>query len=221
MNSGGIIPLHRAKEVLKECVEEKLEREVCGLEWQGKLLIERKSDLQLCKNGCFSWLSKWRSCPSYTIAGVFEMYEQLLPTKLYLSKKTHTICPGDVKCRPCGHAQESVPHMLAGCTALHVAQNKYLFRHNMALKVLFYEILRDQYLLEEVPPWYSPVMPKLVYKSEQVEAWQDVPVYADHQEVQVNQVGARFVNHVSKKVTTIEMSCPGSVIERRRARKKL
>ena len=36
MNSGGIIPSHRVKEVLKECVEEKFERE---LEWQGKLLI--------------------------------------------------------------------------------------------------------------------------------------------------------------------------------------
>ena len=206
MNSGEIIPSHRVKEVLKECVEEKLEREVRGLEWQGKLLIERKSDSHLCKNGCFSWLSKWKSFPSYTIAGAFEIYEQLLPTKLYFSKKTHTSCSGDVKCRLCGHAQESVPHILVGCTAL--AQNKYLFRHNMALKVLFYEILRDQDLLEEVPPWYSPVMPKPVYKSEQAEAWWDVPVYADHQEVRANRVDARVVNHVSKKVMTIEMSCP-------------
>ena len=78
----------------------------------------------------------------------------------------------------------------------------------MALKVLLYELLRDQDLLEEVPPWYSPVMPKPVYKSEQVEAWWDVPVYADHQEVRANRVDARVVNHESKKVTTIEMSCP-------------
>jgi len=206
MSSGGIIPSYRVKELLKECVEEKLEKEVRGLEWQGKLLTERNSDLQLCKNECFSWLSKWRSCPSYTIAGAFELYEQLLPTKLYSSKKTHTSCPGDVKCRLCGLVQESVPHILAGCPAL--AQNKYLFRHNMALKVLFYELLRDQDLLEEVPPWYSPVMPKPVYKSEQVEAWWDIPVYADHQEVRANRVDARVVNHESKKVMTIEMSCP-------------
>ena len=134
MSNGGIIPSYRIREVLKECVEKKLEKEVRGLEWQGKLLTERKSDLQLCKNECFSWLNKWRSCPSHTIAGVFELYEQLLPTKLYSSKKTHTSCPGDVKCRLCGHVQESVPHILAGCSAL--AQNKYLVRHNMALKVL-------------------------------------------------------------------------------------
>ena len=51
-------------------------------------------------------------------------------------------------------------------------------------------------------------MPKPVYKSGQVEAWWDVPVYADHQEVPANRVDARVVNHVSKKVMTIEMSCP-------------
>ena len=130
LNSRGIIPSQCVKEVLKECVKEKLEREVRGLEWQGKLPIKRKSDSQFCKNGRFSWLSKWRSCPSYTLVGEFEIYEQLLPTNLYFSKKTHTSCPGDVKCRLCGHAQESVPHILAGCTAL--AKDKYFFRRNMA-----------------------------------------------------------------------------------------
>ena len=33
-------------------------------------------------------------------------------------------------------------------------------------------------------------------------------MYADHQEVRANRVDARVVNHVSKKVMTIEMSCP-------------
>ena len=49
---------------------------------------------------------------------------------------------------------------------------------------------------------------KPLYKSEQVEAWWDVPVYADHWEVRANRVDARVVNHESKKVMTIEMSCP-------------
>ena len=51
-------------------------------------------------------------------------------------------------------------------------------------------------------------MPKPVYKSEQVETWWDVPVYADHQRVRANRVDATFVNHMSKKVMTTEMSCP-------------
>jgi len=45
MNSGGIIPSHRVKEVLKECVEEKFEREVRGLQWQGKLLLALRGSL--------------------------------------------------------------------------------------------------------------------------------------------------------------------------------
>ena len=73
VKSGEIIPSHRVKEVLKGCVEEKLEREVRVLEWRGKLVIERKSDSQLRKNWCFSWLSKWKSCPSYTIAGAHKV----------------------------------------------------------------------------------------------------------------------------------------------------
>ena len=47
-----------------------------------------------------------------------------------------------------------------------------------------------------------------VQVTEQVEAWWDVPVYADHQEVRANRVDARVVNHENKKVMTIEMSCP-------------
>ena len=94
MSNGGIIPSYRAKEVLKECVEKKLEKEVRGLEWQGNLLTERKSDLQLYENECFIWLNKWRSCPSHTIAGVFELYEQLLPTKLSLLRRHTRVVPG-------------------------------------------------------------------------------------------------------------------------------
>ena len=33
-------------------------------------------------------------------------------------------------------------------------------------------------------------------------------MYADHQEVRANRVDVRVVTHVSKKVMTIEMSCP-------------
>ena len=81
-----------------------------------------------------------------------------------------------------GHAQEKVSRTFWPSVLLWL-RKRILFRHEMALKVLLYEILRDQDLLEEVPPWYSPVMPKAVYKLEKVEAWWDVPVYADHQEV--------------------------------------
>ena len=89
---------------------------------------------------------------------MLELYEQLTPPKVYPAHKTHTIQPNDTLCRLCGKTAESIPHVLASCSAL--AQNKYLARHNAALKVLFWEMLRELRLSDTVPPWYSPVVLK-------------------------------------------------------------
>ena len=78
---------------------------------------------------------------------------------------------------------------LVWCGAL--AQSKYLSRHDSALKVLFYEMLHDLELIDEVPPWYSPAKPKPVYESDDVQAYWDVPVFADHEEVRCNRVSTR------------------------------
>ena len=58
----------------------------------------------------------------------------IIPTRLYDCQKKHTDMTGEVTCRPCNKAPESVAHVLACCTAL--AQNKYITRHNAALKIL-------------------------------------------------------------------------------------
>ena len=90
----------------------------------------------------------WAICPTYTIAGMYELYEQLLPTKLYTKEKTQTSTDGEVLCRLCGKVAESVADVLAGCSSL--AQTKKLYKHNAALKSL--ELLREHGLIEEVPP---------------------------------------------------------------------
>ena len=56
--------------------------------WQGKLITARKEDGDLNTEQCLWWLSEWRTCPTHTIAGMFEIYEQLLPTRLYAIHKT-------------------------------------------------------------------------------------------------------------------------------------
>ena len=60
------------------------------------------------------------------IAGVYELYEQLLPTLVYQAKKTRTGPSDRTLGRLCGKASETVAHILAGCPAL--AQSKYLQR---------------------------------------------------------------------------------------------
>ena len=81
-------------------------------------------------------------------------------------------------------------------------------RHNSALKILFFEILRECGLIDKIPPWYSQVVPKPVYENENHKAFWDVPVYAENAEVRANRIDARIINHEEKKITLLEMSCP-------------
>ena len=61
---------------------------------------------------------------------------------------------------------------------------------------------------KSVPPWYSPLKPKPVYESNNAQAFWDVPLFAEHQEVRANRADAHIINHVSKRVITLEISRP-------------
>ena len=91
------------------------------------------------------------------------------------NRKTGTT--GDEKCRMCRKPTESVSHILAGCGAL--AQTTYLLRHNNALKILFFEVIRSLDLLSAVGPWYSKTQPKPIYENERAIAYWDIPLYAE------------------------------------------
>ena len=198
---GDEIPGTKTKQHLKRAQQEKLKKGMQSQSWQGKLIASRWSDSEL-SNGFFDW----KSCPSHMIAGIYELYEQMLNKRIYQSKKRRTAREHDVQCRLCGKAQESVAHILAGCSAL--AQSKYLHRHTCVLKILFFEMLHDLELVDTVPPWYSPIEPKPVYKSADAQAFWDVPPYTDHVVLRANRIDARFVDCKRKIVTILEMSCP-------------
>ena len=129
-----------------------------GKSAHGKLFRIRWEDESLTITSFFAWLKGWATCPTYTIACMCELCEQLLPTKLHTKEKTQTSTEGEVLYRSCGKVAENVAHVLAACSSL--AQTKYLYRHNAALKSLVFELLWEHGLVEEVAPWYSPVMPK-------------------------------------------------------------
>ena len=135
---------------------------------RGKLFRIRWEDKNLSITSCFAWLKGWATCPTHTIAGMYELYEQLLPTRLYTKEKTQTSTDDEVLRRLCGKVAESVAHVLAGCS-------KYLYRHNAALKILFFELVREYGLIEEFPPWYSPLMPKPAYQNTTSESFWDIP----------------------------------------------
>ena len=84
-------------------------------------------------------MTEWKIAPTHTIAGFYELYQQLLPTKVYHQRNTGINTTTDVTYRMCGKVPETVEHVMAGCSAL--AQTKYLARPNAALKILYFELL--------------------------------------------------------------------------------
>ena len=90
--------LERVMKMVKSSMED------VGLQWNPRkcAVAHVKRRVQ----GCFWWLTEWKNCPSHTIAGLVELYEPLLPTRVYTSQKTHTSAEGDVRCRLCGNAPQ-------------------------------------------------------------------------------------------------------------------
>ena len=74
-------------------------------------------------------------------------------------------------------------------------------------KIIIFEMLHSLDLVDSVPPWYSPSEPRPVNQNDQVQAFWDVPVYADHVTVRANRVDARIVDSTATSVTLLEMSC--------------
>ena len=96
---------------------------------------------------CFTRMTTWQRSPNRTIAGMW-LYEQMLPTTVYSYYKIGTTSANDTTCRLCGKGMENVAHVIVGCSAL--AQSNSLKRHKAALKVLYFELLRDLKLVDEV-----------------------------------------------------------------------
>ena len=94
------------------------------------------------------------------VVGIQELYQQLLPTKVFYHRKVRISGSGEESCRMCGKATESAPLILAGCGAL--AQTLYLARHNNPLKILFFRLIRALDLVTSEPK------PKPIHESDSI-----------------------------------------------------
>ena len=109
---GKVVTAARAGNLLKQSQEKQFLEIAKDKKWQGKLFRIRWEDESLSITSCFAWLKGWATCPTYTIAGMYELYEQLFPMKLYTKDKMQTSTDGEVLCRLCGKVAESVAHVL-------------------------------------------------------------------------------------------------------------
>ena len=196
---------NKIPDTLKNAITSRLQQEVMDQKWQGEITAARWKDQDLSLKECYTWLKGWKAAPTHTIAGIEELHQQLLPTKIYHQKKTG-FNTTDIMCRMCGEKPESLAHVIAGYGVL--AQTKYLSIHNAALKIPFFEMLNDMELIESTPPWYSLVQPKPVYQNDRAESYWDVPVYAESTVVKSNRVNVRLVDKEKKEVLLVEMTYP-------------
>ena len=113
-DNGKEIPMIQIKADVTEGEVQDLRNTMKNEKWQGKLFNQRWNDESIVQRSFFGWLKNWNSCSSH-VAGMHELYQRLLPTRLYYGKKIGTVPVQDVQCRLCGKAPESVPHILAGC----------------------------------------------------------------------------------------------------------
>ena len=135
---GKEVEAKKLKQAIYKARQQETQSTVSEERWQGKLIKNRWDDEKVKLEECFPWLSSWKNAPTHTMTGVQELYQQLLPTKVYYNRKTKSQVT-DEKCRLCGDSLENVQHILSGCSA--PAQTKYLQRHNNAFKILFFEVL--------------------------------------------------------------------------------
>ena len=63
--------------------------------------MERWDDDNIKVQNCFARLGHSTSCPSYPIAGMTELYEQLLPMPVYYGKNTLSGPSNDMSYRLC------------------------------------------------------------------------------------------------------------------------
>ena len=88
--------------------------------------------------------------------------------------------------------------------ALHL-RTKYLERHNNALKILFFKVLRYLDLIDTEEPRYSRINPKAMYENERATAYWDVPLYAESN--LANRIDATIGDKGKREVSLIEMNC--------------
>ena len=89
---------NKIPDALKNAITSRLRQEVMDQKGQGKITA-RWEDQNLSIKECYTWLKGWKAARTHTIE---ELHQHLLPTKIYLQKKTGVNTTDYKMCRTCG-----------------------------------------------------------------------------------------------------------------------
>ena len=85
---GKEVETKKVKQAICKSRQPEIQSTVSEERWQRKLIKNKWDDEKVKLEECFAWLSSWKNAPTHTIAGVQELHQQLLPTKVYYNRKT-------------------------------------------------------------------------------------------------------------------------------------
>ena len=98
----------------------------------------------------FRWLN--RSLHSESESAIFAIQDQVISTRVYQAKIIRSRIPS-VLCRFCGDQEETIQHVLAGCSIL--APTCYLNRHNLVAKVLHFHLCKSFHFPVLSNSWFT------------------------------------------------------------------
>ena len=85
---GKEVEAKKGKQAICKARQQEIQSTVSEERWQGKLIKNRWEDEKVKLDEYFALLSSWKNAPTHTIAGVQELYQQMLLTKVYYNRKT-------------------------------------------------------------------------------------------------------------------------------------
>jgi hypothetical protein len=109
----------------------------------------------------------------------------------------------DPKCRWCAATNETVQHLVSGCSVL--ASSEYKARHNKAASIIHWRLCK-KYGVDVHKNWYRHV-PLPVIENEKVKILWDVNIYTDRV-IQARRPDIVVVDKCEKRVTLIDMAVP-------------
>jgi hypothetical protein len=199
-------------EVIKEIktsTTAKLETELLGSTWQGRIFKCRRDDEHLVKNTCYNWLTKWKDCPVNVINDLQSIHLQTVPTLAFTNYRSADNTSASKICRSCHKGDETVKHLLSNCEPL--AKVDYIRRHNRALQCILFPLLLSNKFIDECPPWYTKITIQPRYDNENVTLLWDIPEYTGTEEEddeQLKRPDGKLIFKLKRKILILEMSVP-------------
>ena len=151
----------------------------------------------------FRWLQNSK-LKAETESTVFDIQEQSIPTKV-IKRKIWKYNLTNTTCRMCGKAEETVAHIMSGCSVL--APVQYTERHNNIARVIYYFLNHKFQFTETVIPYYDTNYVKGTKENENVILYWDYPM-ATNNYTPFNKPDIVVIFKNISVIWIIEISCP-------------